>query len=271
MSVYVETWDETTPPGTGAAGSISLGDDRIRELKRALRERLAADHKFLADETGVTTIGYHLAVHMIDNVTDPTAVATTGIVYSKTIAGVIELFYIDAAGNITQLTRAGQLALDKGRLPNDTYLIARNAADGANVNLFKLNASNLLEIMDGAVMASSAAPTADAGIANKKYVDDQIAAIPAHVGFGAWAAVSNNTVYQATTDGFVLATTGAVHTGSVLGYTDSSNPPTTLRLRQQFDNADNYTGYCAITMPVRKGDYWKVTGASTVYWIPIGS
>jgi len=107
MPSYVETYDETKPAGTRA---LSLGDDDIRELKRAFRERLATDHKFAADETGLTTIGYHLPVHLIDNTTDPTAVATTGILYSKTASGVIELFYLDAAGNITQITASGVLA-----------------------------------------------------------------------------------------------------------------------------------------------------------------
>ena len=106
---YIETWDETSPPGDEA---ISLGDDRIRGFKRALRERLAADHKFLADETGVTTIGYHLPVHLIDNVTDPAAIATTGIIYAKTSASAIELFFRDASGLITQLTYPGRVQGD---------------------------------------------------------------------------------------------------------------------------------------------------------------
>jgi len=85
--------------------------------------------------------------------------------------------------------------------------------------------------------------------------------------FGSWAARANNTVYQAATDGFIIAITpnGATQ---VFGYTDGSNPPTTVR-------AVNYTNgaapICSITMPVRKGDYWKVTGASTVYWMPVGT
>jgi hypothetical protein len=85
--------------------------------------------------------------------------------------------------------------------------------------------------------------------------------------FGAWASRVNNTVYLAATDGFVIAITpnGATQ---VFGYTDGSNPPTTIR-------AVNYTNgaapICSITMPVRKGDYWKVTGATTVYWIALGT
>jgi hypothetical protein len=113
-------------------------------------------------------------------------------------------------------------------------------------------------------MASSAAPTVDAGIANKKYVDDQIAAIPAQVGFGAWASKSNNTVYQAATDGFVVAMGDG--SSDVAGYTNGSNPPTTLRC---YFAPDTFIG--GFTMPVRKNDYWKTVNASTVYWLPLGS
>jgi len=82
---------------------------------------------------------------------------------------------------------------------------------------------------------------------------------------GAWLVRANNTVYQAATDGFVVA----IYTydgGEMLGYTDGSDPPTTLRgagcsgiggLRE------------SLTMPVHKNDYWKTTGATTVYWIPL--
>jgi hypothetical protein len=78
--------------------------------------------------------------------------------------------------------------------------------------------------------------------------------------FGAWEAKSKDTVYRAATDGFV----SAIGTAST-GWTDSNNPPTTQRT-----SSSNFDGQCF--MPVRKGDYWKITGdAHTVYWIPLGS
>lgn len=81
---------------------------------------------------------------------------------------------------------------------------------------------------------------------------------PAEIGFGAWATKTNNTVYQAATDGFVTARGTSV----VVGYTDASNPPTTQRAGDVV-----YT----LIMPVRKGDFWKVTGADTsLYWISLG-
>lgn len=90
--------------------------------------------------------------------------------------------------------------------------------------------------------------------------------------FGAWdegAPWANSTSYLAATDGFVVAShpSGA---GSVYGYTDSSNPPTTLRTSHH-DGEPGGGSQGSIIMPVRKGDYWKVISADTIYWIPLGS
>ena len=81
--------------------------------------------------------------------------------------------------------------------------------------------------------------------------------------FGAWDTRSGDTVYQADTDGIAVANDAAL---TLTGYTDSSTPPTTIRL---FD-AGAATG---LPMPVRKGDYWKITpaGADNVYWLPLTS
>ena len=87
--------------------------------------------------------------------------------------------------------------------------------------------------------------------------------------FGSWASKSNNTSYEAASDGIVCAFSNAGNTKVVQGYTDASNPPTTERIANKFNNA-SATGFAGITMPVKKGDYWKVTGAATVYWIPLG-
>jgi len=38
---------------------------------------------------------------------DPANIANTGIIYTKDVAGVTELFYEDNAGNVTQITSGG--------------------------------------------------------------------------------------------------------------------------------------------------------------------
>lgn len=174
---FIETWDSTKPAGSR---DRSLGDDDIREFKRAIIERLAVDHIFVNDETGYTTIGYHLKCTLVKQASNPSAVASAGIFYTKDAgSGAIEAYYMDAAGNVIQLTTAGKLRLNSGRLPNDTYLTGRNAADSADINIIKVNSSNTLTLgavttlPDTSTLATSGAPAADAQIANKKYVDDQ--------------------------------------------------------------------------------------------------
>ncbi len=171
MTSFIETWDPTKPAGSR---DRSLGDDDIREFKRAIQERLNEDHVHPSDETGSTTVGYHRKCTLIKQGSNATAVTDTIILFCKSDGTTDELFTIDESGNVIQITKAGKLYLDGGRLSNNTNLVARNAANGADVNLIKANASDKVEIPDGAVMASSAAPTVDAGIANKKYVDDSI-------------------------------------------------------------------------------------------------
>lgn len=82
--------------------------------------------------------------------------------------------------------------------------------------------------------------------------------------FGDWTSKSNATSYLASTDGTVTAISSSAIT-SINGYTDSSNPPTTARI---WDESTTSDGSCGLTMPVKKGDYYKVTGADTVYWLP---
>ena len=77
---------------------------------------------------------------------------------------------------------------------------------------------------------------------------------------GAWTTLANNTVYQASTDGFVCAY--GVGDVTVQGLTEGSNPPTIIRQQAHSDPP-------ALTMLVKKNDYWKVTGCNAIFWIPL--
>lgn len=87
--------------------------------------------------------------------------------------------------------------------------------------------------------------------------------------FGAWTSRSANTVYQAATDGFIIAWAGGAYFKVI---TDGSSTPTTVRMEAEGNvgNASRPNAMC----PVRKGDYWKVEGTSggtpTVWWMPLG-
>ena len=57
---------------------------------------------------------------------------------------------------------------------NDTYFTAIDNAGTGTVNLIKANTSDVAVLPDGSELATSGAPTADADLANKKYVDDNV-------------------------------------------------------------------------------------------------
>jgi len=81
--------------------------------------------------------------------------------------------------------------------------------------------------------------------------------------FGAWAFKNNNRVYQAATDGFIICdgSGGAISTL----YSDSNNPPTTVRASMCFSVGDG-----VITCPIRKNDYYKFIGCDGGWWMPMG-
>jgi hypothetical protein len=88
-------------------------------------------------------------------------------------------------------------------------------------------------------------------------------------GFGEWKAVPWNSVQKAETDGIVFGWGGY---GQFPIYTDSNNPPTTMR--QAPYCARGYGSHCLINFPVRKGDYWKVEAqgeARDLYFLPLGN
>jgi hypothetical protein len=85
--------------------------------------------------------------------------------------------------------------------------------------------------------------------------------------FGTWVSKTGGTTYQAEADGMVTARgKGATNLD---GITDSSATPVTVRTR----NYDSSTGATlSVTFPVKKDDYYKVTGDTVVmYWLPLGS
>ena len=87
---------------------------------------------------------------------------------------------------------------------------------------------------------------------------------------GDWVSKSNDTSYLATTDGFATGYNNDSSGNYFHGYTDAANPPTTVRVKGG-SNGDtgNFPG---IMMPVKKGDYYKVTGTGgtpVIFWIPL--
>jgi hypothetical protein len=108
---------------------MSAGDNSIRNFKTAIRERLAVDHNFFDSEAGQANVGAHKWVTLIVQTSTPASAAGVGIVYTKTVSGVVELFYIDSAGTGggKQITTGGKLNMALADLSNVTLT---SLADG---------------------------------------------------------------------------------------------------------------------------------------------
>lgn len=104
---YVETWDETKPAGSRDA---NLGDDDIREFKRAVRERLAGGGQYFPS-TDDADAGLYNYIKFIEQSSNPTSGSNRGFLFTKDVSGVTELYWMDSAGTVIQLTTAGKLLL----------------------------------------------------------------------------------------------------------------------------------------------------------------
>ncbi|MCJ7483869.1 MAG: hypothetical protein MUO31_13000 [Thermodesulfovibrionales bacterium] len=239
---WTYTYDTDTPAGTDAPSVI---DDRIREVKDAIQERLAIEHVFAL--TGSEVSGANTGKH--------SAITCTSLTSTGALSG-------------TTITGSGNVAIN-------TNKFTVTAATGNTLVAGTLGVTGIATVGDGSLLATSAAPTTDAMLANKKYIDDQVGTKEATLVtqatagiFGAWttldtasAAFTGNSVYRAQCDGIICA---YAVSAEISGLTDGSNPPTTIR---QLSSATKTN----LTMPVRKNDYWKITTTNTIYWLPIGT
>ncbi len=144
--------DVSTPTGPE---STKLGDDRIRETKVSIVEFLNVEHDASQTDNKVTGTAYHTQVHLPEQSSAPTAVADTGIVYSKDSGGVTELFFKDSGGNEVQLTIGGKIqgtsiaddSVDEDtiQLNNDASLNSVDNAGTGTVDLIKADTSDQVE------------------------------------------------------------------------------------------------------------------------------
>lgn len=284
--------------------SPRMGDDVIRALARAVIEWLGTDHFIEADFSGIPTGkdyddddgGKHnqITFRLAMDATPSLGASDEGILYTKTVSGTPELHFRDAAGNEIQLTDNGGLSniLLKNNLPqiniqeadqsapagrwriqssDDVLTIqGRKDDDSDFVSILKLTRESHVEVGTATggrrQVKNIADPSDDQDAATKKYVDDSIPS------FGNWETKASGTQYTAATDGFVVAfTNGPNSPHSLTGET----PVSVTRIKQETAAVYATNPVLGFTMPVKKGDTWRVdvsgTGATaTVYWIPLG-
>jgi len=287
-TTFSNTYDKTTPAGTD---SPTIIDDRIRETKLAIQERMNVSHYWPyaseADVAGGNEVasrytGEHRMVDFYGSISDPTQVSGKAHLYMKSD----ELYYQDDTNTTLKLTSGGALNSSAGLAVTGNATIGGTlGVTGASTFTAGITANGGVTLGAGDDLIGSS--TSDITINTNKFTvagatgNTVVAGTLGVTGastfaggiFGSWATKVKNTVYEAASDGIVVAygSGGSGTTDHMIGYTDGSNPPTTIRIVSG-EGAEQYLGF---TMPVRKGDYWKVstTGANCTFvvrWLPIG-
>ena len=132
MALPTVAWDETNPPDTRTTDPEKLrseGEARIREFKTQIRELIALDHQMdyvFGTSQQDTDWGWHNTLTLIAQSSNPSAVADSVILYTKTVGSTVEAHFIDEDGNSQQLTSngswiggiAGEIRMWNGLLAN---------------------------------------------------------------------------------------------------------------------------------------------------------
>ena len=109
---YTQTWNAAFEATPAAGDNISEGDDRIRELKVDIRERMAKDHYFVIAGTDADHGEHDKITFNAPQSADPANVANKGFVYTKDVSAKVELHWEDEDGNVVQISDDGGLFAD---------------------------------------------------------------------------------------------------------------------------------------------------------------
>lgn len=251
-NVPTTAWDETSPAGSD---NISQGDNKIRELKTQIREVINVDHDFPSSGQD-TDVGQHKKVTLQEQDDLGTGDVGATILGSQTVGGKGELVYTDEDDNDIQLTSGGSIgsattdiigndcdldgaihADDISIDTNDTYITSKDAAGTGTVDLIKANSSDIPVIPDGAQLATSGAPTEDAGIANKKYVDDKVQDMPDGLSRAA-VTLYGNGAYSSNNGQYSYLSIGKNSSGQLVMASGVANSGVAVPLPADCDAAD---------------------------------
>jgi hypothetical protein len=159
-------------------------DDYNRYLRVDTAERL--EDYIGGFNAGDSNEGFYHVLFLEKASSPSTPAANKGLLYGKVASSKCELHWMDEDGDEIQLSAGGnfggcnvELVANKDLIGSSTSDITINTnkftvagATGNTVIAGTLGVTGVATLADSSQMASSAAPTADADIANKKYVDD---------------------------------------------------------------------------------------------------
>jgi len=245
-NVYgADNWKKSRP-NTAATEFIDIGRTAIVENNEAL-DRLLATYR-----SGLRIVWNSVAQLTVES----------GECFASNSGATVRVALSNAAS--TTVTWAD---IDTGAEASSTtyYVYARAASATAEAVTFKISASATTPSGEtywlrlGSFINNSSSNITD--IQNDSFFSD----------LGAWESKSVSVVHQPSTDGFVCGWAAGGADVAMTFYTDSNNPPTTVRIRHDEDQSDA-TGRTGGTIPVKNGDYWKVTvdtgTIQALYWIP---
>ena len=280
-------WNKGKPVNGRKAKYI---DDDIKANNDALETAIDQDHDFT---TGGTQTGKHDQVSLIEAVDIGTGAEGLPILGAQTASGKAELVFTDEDDNDVQITSGGKIPSTSLDMKDEPDMSSDSENHTATQQSIKAYSDSATQTMTNKTLTSPTltSPTLNTGVSGtaikdepdmssdsdshlvtqqsiKKYVDDKISAVGSL--FGSWTSKLVDTTYQAATDGFVVTYSKKDNIGNCYAYSDSNSSPSTIRTADTSGHEYNEAG--GMTMPVKKGDYWKVTGTiDSVYWIPIGS
>ena len=95
-------WDSANPLDNSIVSQFPANE---RASRAAAKTNFGVNHH----DTNDGDVGKHEAVSLLEQGSDPSAVANEGQLYTKDVSGATEMFYRDAAGNIVKVTSAGRV------------------------------------------------------------------------------------------------------------------------------------------------------------------
>jgi hypothetical protein len=180
---------------------------------------------------------------------------TSGEVTVSNSAGTIRLFLSNAAS--TTVTWSN---IDAGsEASSTTYYVYATASSASDTTItFKISTSTTSP--SGVTYYAKLGSFYNDASSNITLIDDNN-----NVDMGDWSSKTVGSTYQAATDGFVVFSASASNDGgdsvSYTCYSDSSSTPTTVRQVTAAGFYDGDYNYGSLTVPVKKGDYYKVSNS----------